>query len=69
MLKKIPLFLVAFYALFSFVILPFSAQSIVDLVMEKKSYATLKIEKVSFNPFFFSLNIKNATLSALMERR
>lgn len=65
MLKKISIFIVAFYAVFSFIILPFSAQSIVDMVMEKKSYATLKIEKVRFNPFFFSLNIKNATLSAL----
>jgi|GEM_PF-5468409 len=50
---------VALYALIGFVIIPFASKIIVPKKLNEVLKREVLIEKISFNPFAFSLNIKN----------
>ncbi len=63
--QKIILYLLVFYAVLGFLVLPFVIKSQIVKIVEKETYAKLSVESVIFNPFTFKLKIKGVQLSTL----
>lgn len=61
---KIVLFILAIYAILGFIVLPFVLKSQIIKSIQKKTNASISIEKIAFNPFTFVLNITGVALKS-----
>lgn len=68
MVKKIVLAAVVFYTLFGFFALPAIIKSQLERIVTDEMNAKLSIENITFNPFAFTMEIKNVSLLTLEDK-
>jgi hypothetical protein len=62
------LFLISLYTVLGFVIIPWYITSFLPSLLKQKVGINLQIQKASFNPYSFELNLQNVTLKDLDEQ-